>query len=114
MKVTYEFLQHGWVKVRDKVKIYGEEGVVDYIDELQITEGGLLVDSRYSINIRQGEKVYREELERGLPSIIDIEIVEPELIQARIAEFVAAKLEEANKNLQGLIEQIKALGNALG
>lgn len=106
MKVTYELLEHGWVKVGDRVKIHDEECVIDRIEKLQNFMGGSPTGSyRYFLSLLYEDTVYREEIsEQG-----NIEVLDVELIQARIAEFAAAKLKEANKAFQSLKEQLKAL-----
>ncbi|GAH98724.1 unnamed protein product [marine sediment metagenome] len=106
MKVTHEFLEHSWVKVGDRVKFHDKEGVIDRIGKIQNFRGGLPTgDYRYSFSIRYEDTVHREEIsEQG-----NVEVVDVELTQARIAEFAAAKMKEANKAFQSLKEQLKDL-----
>ena len=96
MKVTYELLEHGWVKVGDRVKIDASEGVIIEVEDS-------------NLHIRLRDYLYTEHFEQDSPSSKTIEILNPELIQARIAEFAAAKLEEASKAFQSLKEQLKDL-----
>ncbi|GAI40562.1 unnamed protein product, partial [marine sediment metagenome] len=53
------------------------------------------------------DTVYREREEISEQS--NVEVVDVELTQARIAEFAAAKLKEANKAFLNLKEQLKDL-----
>ena len=110
MKVTYEFLEHGWVKRGDRVKIYDEEGIVNQVEKRQLNEYGQPTGGHmYFLHITCGNIIRSEEFREDLPSYTDIKVVDVELIQARIAEFAAAKLEEANKAFQTLKEQFKDL-----
>lgn len=111
MKVTYEFLEHEWVRVGDRVKLDDEEGVVDHIEKLQCFEHGLPTgDYKYILHSRFEDIIRRDEFMRGYyRSIIDIEVADVELVQARIAEFAATKLKEANKAFQSLKEQFNGL-----
>lgn len=106
MKVTYEFLEHGWVKVGDRVKIHDKEWVIDRIDKLQNFRGGSPTGGyRYFLTLLYEDTVYREEISEQS----NVEVVDIELTQARIAEFAAAKMKEANKAFQSLKEQLKDL-----
>lgn len=110
MKVTYEFLEHGWVRIGDRVKINDEEYVIDCIERLQVFEhGSPTEDYKYILHSRIEDIIRRDEFFRNLPSIVDVEVVDAELVQARIAEFAAAKLKEANKAFQSLKEQFNGL-----
>jgi len=107
MKVTYEFLEHGWMKVGDRVKIQDKECVIDRVDKLQNFRGGSPTGGyRYSLTLLYEDTVYKEEISEQQGNV---EVVDTELILARIAEFAVAKLKEANKAFLSLKEQIKDL-----
>ncbi len=106
MKVTHELLEHSWVKVGDRVKIHDEECVIDRIEKLQNFRGGSPTGSyRYFLSLLYEDTVHREEISEQS----DVEVVDVELTKARIAEFAAAKLKEANKAFQSLKDQLKDL-----
>ncbi|GAH97142.1 unnamed protein product [marine sediment metagenome] len=108
MKVTYELLEHGWVKVGDRVKIHDEECVIDRIEKLQNFRGGSPTGSyRYFLSLLYEDTVCREREEISEQS--NVEVVDVELTKARIAEFAAAKMKEANKAFLNLKEQLKDL-----
>ncbi|GAI99437.1 unnamed protein product [marine sediment metagenome] len=94
------------MKVGDRVKIHDEECVIDRVEKLQNFRGGSPTGGyRYSLTLLYEDTVSKEEIsEQG-----NVEVVDVELTQARIAEFAAAKLKEANKAFQSLKEQLKDL-----
>ncbi|GAI17238.1 unnamed protein product, partial [marine sediment metagenome] len=83
-----------------------EECVIDRVEKLQNFRGGSPTGGyRYSLTLLYEDTVHREEIsEQG-----NVEVVDVELTQARIAEFAAAKLKEANKAFLNLKEQLKDL-----
>ncbi|GAI41241.1 unnamed protein product, partial [marine sediment metagenome] len=63
MKVTYEFLEHSWVKVGDRVKFHDKEGVIGRIDKLQNFRGGSPTGSyRYFLSLLYEDTGCREEI----------------------------------------------------
>jgi len=106
MKVTYELLEHRWVRVGDRVKIHDKVCVIDRIDKIQNFRGGSPTGGySYFLTLPYEDTAHREEISEQS----NVEVVDVELTQARIAEFAAAKLKEANKAFQSLKEQLKDL-----
>jgi len=80
--------------------------VIDRVDKLQKFRGGSPTGGyRYYLELLYEDTVSKEEISEQS----NVEVVDVELTKARIAEFAAAKLKEANKAFLNLKEQLKDL-----